>query len=81
MQQFNLSAPADFYYSGARRPHKVIYRKFARGAEAIRYAMEDMPQADLRGVVVESDEVRLGPVEIEELYWSASYPLARKAAH
>jgi hypothetical protein len=79
MQEFSYTAPADVFVAGLRRTRQIVYRKFPTGAEAIRHAMEAVPPDARPRVVVESDEVRLGPAEIEALYWSSGYPLARRA--
>jgi hypothetical protein len=77
METFSYTAPADVFVAGLRRARQIVYRKFPTGAEALRHAMETIPRDARPRVVVESDEVRLGPAEIEALYWSNTYPLAR----
>jgi len=53
------------------------YRRFARAADAIRFAIEDMPPQLLQSACLEVDEVRFDSQEIRRLYESADYPLAR----
>jgi hypothetical protein len=55
------------------------YRRFARAADAIRFAIEDLPSQFLTGTYLEVDEVRYQHSEIRGLYESADYPLPRVA--
>jgi hypothetical protein len=57
--------------------NKVKYRRFDRAAEAIRFAVEELPEQQLLGAYIEIDESRLGHKDIRALYDSASYPLKR----
>ena len=49
------------------------------GAEALQFAVEDMPGLALLGAYLESEETRFGRQEILRLYESAAYPLERRA--
>jgi hypothetical protein len=62
------------------RRQSLGYKRFARAADAIRYAVEDMPQTLLLGTYLEVNEVRFDGAAIRRLYDSADYPLARRAA-
>lgn len=59
-----------------RRP--MTFRRFATGAEAIRYAMEVLDAESLGGAIVETDQARLGAGKIRELYDCSDYPLPRQ---
>jgi hypothetical protein len=81
MDKFDYSAPAELFPSRNRRaPSKVKYRRFARAAEAIRFAVEELPEPQLLGAYIEIDERRLGHQDIRALYESADYPLRKKAS-
>ncbi len=56
------------------------YRRFARAGDAIRFAIEELPQDLLRGAYLEVDETRFDGVGIRRLYDSPRYPLARRVA-
>jgi len=79
---FDYRAEAEVFSArsrkGGRRP--MGYRRFSRAAEAIRFAMEDMPSELLISTYMEVDEVRFNFGDIRRLYESADYPLARRAA-
>jgi hypothetical protein len=56
----------------------VAYRRFARAADAIRFALEDLPPALLVGAFLEVDAERFNRNGICPLYESADYPLTRR---
>jgi hypothetical protein len=58
--------------------HSVGYRRFARAADAIRFAMEELPPALLLGSFLEVNEARFDHDGIRRLYESVDYPLARR---
>jgi hypothetical protein len=78
---FDFGAPAELFSSvgqgAARGP--MQYRRFATGAQAIRYAIEDLPAALLRGSIIQVDDDRFDARQIRELYDCPAYPLARTA--
>jgi hypothetical protein len=59
--------------------NKVKYRRFDKAADAIRFAVEELPEPLLLGAYIEIDEERLGHKDIRALYESADYPLKRPA--
>lgn len=82
---FDYDATADLFgYSnpaankGRRvRRQPLDYRRFARAADAIQFAIEEMPPQMLASACLEVDEIRFGSKAIRELYDSAAYPLLR----
>jgi hypothetical protein len=82
MSEFDYNAAAELFPTRRRQPrHQSFgYKRFARAAQAIRFAMEDMPPASLVGAFLEVDEQRYGSDDIRRLYESAKYPLARHDA-
>ncbi|HEY1540790.1 MAG TPA: hypothetical protein VGG01_00135 [Xanthobacteraceae bacterium] len=64
---------------GRVRRQPLKYRRFDHAADAIRFAIEEMPPEMLLGICLEADEMRFNGDGIRELYESAAYPLSRPA--
>ncbi len=62
--------------NGRRQP--LDYRRFASAAEALRFAIEDLPPQFFVGAYLQVDESRYQGAEIRRLYASSHYPLPRK---
>lgn len=78
MRKFDYNAPAELFPSRNRKVvSKVKYRRFNTAADAIRFAVEEMPGPQLLGAYIEIDEERLGHKDIRALYESEGYPLKR----
>ena len=56
------------------------YRRFVRAADAVRFAIEELPPELLVGAFLEVDEERYGSEQIRRLYDSNDFPLPRRAA-
>ena len=81
MEKFNFDAPAELFPSRNRKiVNKIKYRRFDRAADAIRFAVEELPEPLLLGAYIQIDEERLGHKDIRGLYDSAEYPLAKRAS-
>jgi len=81
MSKFDYAAPAELFPSRNRKvASKIKYRRFERAADAIRFAVEELPEPLLLGAFIESNEERLGHKDIRALYDSADYPLAKRSA-
>jgi hypothetical protein len=79
---FDYGMNAELFASkgGPGRRQPLGYKRFARAAEAIRFAIENLPPQRLAGAYLEVDESRYASAEIRRLYESSDYPLARRAA-
>jgi hypothetical protein len=55
----------------------LSYRRFKTGAEAIRFAMEDVPKSALGTCTLETDGQRFDAKDLRKLYESSLYPLPR----
>ena len=79
MQKFDYAAPAELFPSRNRKvASKVRYRRFESAADAIRFAIEELPEPQLLGAYIQIDEQRLGHQEIRTLYQSERYPLKKR---
>jgi len=77
---FDFGAPAELFPSGNRKGKSFFaYKRFDTAAEALRFAVEELPEPALLGSYLEVDEARFGFHEINALYESAAYPLKRLA--
>jgi Arc/MetJ-type ribon-helix-helix transcriptional regulator len=78
MSKFDYNAPAELFPSRNRKiPSKVKYRRFDTAADAIRFAVEELPEPQLLGAYIEIDEERLGHQDIRALYESENYPFKK----
>jgi hypothetical protein len=82
MACFDYGAAAELFPSRQRTRAigAVTYMRFAAAAEAIRYAVEEIPANSLRGAFLEVNEERFDSNEIRRLYESVEYPLTRQPA-
>jgi Arc/MetJ-type ribon-helix-helix transcriptional regulator len=79
MDKFDFSAPAELFPSRNRKvASKIKYRRFDNAADAIRFAVEELPEPLLLGAYIEIEEERLGHKDILALYESERYPLKKK---
>lgn len=78
---FEYEAEAELFIARSRKLGRqpIGYRRFARAADAIRFAIEELPPELLVGAHLEVDEARFDSGGIRRLYESVEYPLARHA--
>jgi len=75
---FDYNAPAELYPSRIKKGRgRVTYKRFDTAAEALQFAIEQIPPAVLLGAYLEVDEARFGVQEMRVLYDSVGYPLKR----
>jgi hypothetical protein len=75
----DYTLPAELYATQSKRGKRPMrYTRFKSAAEAIKYAIEELPPELLLGSTLEIDEERFDGPGIRALYDSANYPLQRR---
>jgi hypothetical protein len=59
---------------------RLSYRRFATAAEAIRFAVEELPAVRVLGAWMQVGDQRFDGDDIQRLYESDDYPLQRRAS-
>ena len=79
---FDYNNEAELYPTRSRKSRRqpVGYKRFSRAADAIRFAIEELPSDLLIGAYMEVDEKRFDSSGIRQLYDSPHYPLRRGTA-
>jgi hypothetical protein len=77
---FDYSLEAELFSSkgGNFRRQPLGYKRFARAADAICFAIEELPPHCLVGTYLQVNDERYRAKDIRRLYESAEYPLARR---
>ena len=72
---FDYSAPAELFLAKPAKGSRTKYRRFAKAAEALRYAVEDLRTPKAFGAWLEVGDERFNSIEIQRLYEASDYPL------
>ena len=77
---FDFSIEAELFSARGKnfRRQTLGYKRFARAADAICFAIEELPPHCLVGTYLEVNEERCQAKDIRRLYDSVEYPLARR---
>ena len=80
VEEFDYAAPAEVFMASSKfgRKPPVGYRRFDSAAEALRFAVEELPAPLLIGTVLEVSEDRFDHQGILALYQRTAYPLPRR---
>ena len=81
MRPFNFNTAAELFPAAIRKKKRAgfAYRRFGTAAEAVRFAIEELPADSLNGAYLQVEEARFDQNGIRTLYDSAEFPLARRA--
>jgi hypothetical protein len=79
---FDYEAEAELFPARNRKFNRQFagYRRFDSAADALRFAIEELPPQLLPGAYLEVDEQRFDRNAMCRLYDSSEFPLARRAA-
>jgi hypothetical protein len=78
---FDYGSPAELFTAKRTRVirSRLGYRRFATAAEAIRFAVEDVPALRMLDVWLVVGDERFDSEKIQHLYEIDAYPLRRRA--
>ena len=80
MAAVNYNAPDDLFPARSKTGRRPIgYRRFGTAAEAIRFAVEQMPCELLDGTILEIERAMVDGVGIRVSYESVDFPLVKIA--
>jgi hypothetical protein len=81
MSNIDFTAQAELFptRSWKARSRGITYKRFDKAAEAVRYAIEELPADCFLGTYLEVDEARFDSRGIRKLYESPDFPLPRAA--
>jgi hypothetical protein len=78
MLTFDYKVPAEvFMETRKRRGRPIGYRRFRSAADAIRFAVEELPGTLRSGLCMQVGNERFDNRAIQQLYESVYYPLSR----
>jgi hypothetical protein len=80
MASFSFNTAAELFPAAIRKKKRAgfAYRRFGTAAEAVRFAIEELPADSLNGAYLQVDEARFDQVGIRTLYESQDFPLPRR---
>src|SRR6516162_11425546 len=80
MRPFNFNTAAELFPAAIRKKKRAgfAYRRFGTAAEAVRFAIEELPADSLNGAYLQVEEARFDQSGIRSLYESKAFPLPRR---
>jgi len=80
MAGFNYNTEAELFPAAIRKKKRAgfTYRRFGTAAEAVLFAIEQLPADSLNGAYLQVDEARFDQSGIRSLYESSDFPLQRR---
>jgi hypothetical protein len=80
LRPFNFNTSAELFPAAIRKKKRAgfAYRRFGTAAEAVRFAIEELPADSLNGAYLQVEEARFDQSGIRSLYESEAFPLPRR---
>jgi hypothetical protein len=80
MRSFNYTKSAELFPAAIRKKRRAgfAYRRFDTAADAVRFAIEELPADSLNGAYLQVGEARFDKNGIRDLYDSDEFPLERR---
>ena len=80
LRPFNFNTSAELFPAAIRKKKRAgfAYRRFGTAAEAVRFAIEELPADSLNGAYLQVEEARFDQNGIRSLYESEAFPLPRR---
>src|ERR1700750_76157 len=80
MASFSYNTAAELFPAAIRKKKRAgfAYRRFGTAAEAVRFAIEELPADSLNGAYLQVDEARFDQSGLRTLYESQEFPLPRR---
>ncbi|MCG6205010.1 hypothetical protein LPW26_10210 [Rhodopseudomonas sp. HC1] len=77
---FSFETAAELFPAAIRKKKRAgfTYRRFDNAADAVKFAIEELPADSLNGAYLQVDEARFDQKGIRELYDSEAYPHQRR---
>jgi hypothetical protein len=82
MSRFDYLSAAELFPTRAAKGGRngLRYKRFAHAADAIRFAIEELPPALLAGAHLQVEEQRFDAAGIRSLYEDPAFPLPKRQA-
>jgi hypothetical protein len=80
VRPFNFNTSAELFPAAIRKKKRAgfAYRRFGTAAEAVQFAIEELPADSLNGAYLQVEEARFDQNGIRTLYDSEAFPLPRR---